>query len=291
MKKTIFCFIFPCFIWCMGIQTMYVPQSASLLAKSSTGIAQHYSVNPANIYKTKQFFSFSKNDWLVDTKGQKISYLFNTINNHKAYFSVETLINDKIPIYGIVANDNPIGYFDTYWYSIEYSQAYSLDELFNLETNISIGYKMKLNLSKLYAENITNYSFDVGLNKIFNENFSLGFVINNLSSNFSSSIDRSDLYSDSPLPGIGLNYRMPKSYLDFSVDLLYQNNYYLKKLSVNTLFPYANIILGLSESDNYSNFSYGVSFNFKDWEIIYASLKHEDSSLGTPVSIEISKYF
>ena len=99
------------------------------------------------------------------------------------------------------------------------------------------------------------------------------------------------LYSDSPLPGIGLNYRMPKSYLDFSVDLLYQNNYYLKKISVNTLFPYANIILGLSESDNYSNFSYGVSFNFKDWEIIYASLKHEDSSLGTPVSIEISKYF
>ena len=58
---------------------------------------------------------------------------------------------------------------------------------------------MKLNLSKLYAENITNYSFDVGLNKIFNENFSLGFVINNLSSNFSSSIDGSDLYSDSPL--------------------------------------------------------------------------------------------
>ena len=289
MKKIIFYFIFSSLLLCMGVQTMYVPQSASLLANSSTGIAQHYSVNPANVYKTGQFFSFSKNDWFVDTKGQKISYLFKTKNNHKSYFSVETLINDKIPIYGTVANDSPLGYFDTYWHSVEYSQAYHLDKLFDLKTNILIGYKIKLNLSKLYAKNIINYSFDVGFNKLFSENFSLGFVVNNLSSNFSSSTN--NLYSDNPFPGIGLNYKIPKAYLDFSIDLLYRNNYYIKKVSLNTLFSYANVILGLSEADNYSDFSYGISFTFKDWKIIYASLIHEDSSLGTPTSIEISKYF
>ena len=150
---------------------------------------------------------------------------------------------------------------------------------------------MKLNLSKLYAKNITNYSFDIGLNKLFNENLSLGFVINNLSSNFSSSIDKDNLYSDSPFPGIGLNYKIPKAYLDLSIDLLYRNNYYLKKASINTLFSYANVIVGFSETDNYRDISYGISFTFKDWKIIYASLSHEDSSLGTPTSIEISKYF
>jgi len=275
----------------MGIQTMYVPQSASLLANSSTGIAQHYSINPANIYNTEQFFSFSKNDWLVDTKGQKFSYLFKTKNNYKSYFSVETLINDEIPIYGTVANDEPIGYFETYWYSMEYSQAYRLDDLFNFKTDLLIGYKIKLNLSKLYAKNITNYSFDIGLKKSFNKKLSLGFVINNLSSNFSYSINEEDLYSDSPFPGLGLNYKIPEAYLDFSIDLLYRNNYYLKKISLNTLFSYANVIVGFSESDNYNDFSYGISFTFKDWNIIYASLIHEDSSLGTPTSIEISKYF
>ena len=146
-----------------------------------------------------------------------------------------------------------------------------------------------MNLSKLYAKNITNYSFDVGFNKSFSENFSLGFVVNNLSSNLSSSTN--NLYSDNPFPGIGVNYKIPNAYLDFSIDLLYRNNYYIKKVSLNTLFSYANVILGLSETDNYSDFSYGISFTFKDWTIIYASLLHEDSSLGTPTSIEISKHF
>ena len=83
MRKIFFYLIFSSIIWCMGVQTMYVPQSASLLANSSTGIAQHYSINPANVYRTEQFFSFSKNDWFIDTKGQKISYLFKTKNDHK----------------------------------------------------------------------------------------------------------------------------------------------------------------------------------------------------------------
>ena len=50
MKKLFFYFTFNSFLLSMGIQTMYVPQSALLLANSTTGIAQHYSINPANVY-------------------------------------------------------------------------------------------------------------------------------------------------------------------------------------------------------------------------------------------------
>ena len=84
---------------------------------------------------------------------------------------------------------------------------------------------------------------------------------------------------------------MPKVYLDLSLDLVYKNDDYFKKVSFSTLFSYVNIILGLTESDRYSDFSYGISFTFRDWSIIYASLSHEDSSLGAPSSIEISKHF
>ena len=94
-----------------------------------------------------------------------------------------------------------------------------------------------------------------------------------------------------PFFGIGVNYDMPKAYLGFAVDLLYRDDYFIKKASINTLFSYINIILGIMESDNKSNFSYGMSFSFKDWTIIYGSQIHEDSSLDSPNSIEISKHF
>ena len=290
MKKLFFYFTFNSFLLSMGIQTMYVPQSALLLANSTTGIAQHYSINPANVYNKEQFFSFSKNNWFENTQGQKFSYLFKTNKNNKSYFSIETLINDNIPIYGSSASDDgPIGYFETYWYSVEFSQAYLLDRILNMETDILIGYKLKLNLSKLYAKNITNYSFDLGFRKSISENFSLGFVVKNLSSNFSSSTN--DLFDDNPFFGIGVNYDIPKAYLGFAVDLLYRDDYFIKKASINTLFSYVNVVLGIMESDNKSNFAYGMSFSFKDWTIIYGSQIHEDSSLDSPNSIEISKHF
>ena len=43
--------------------------------------------------------------------------------------------------------------------------------------------------------------------------------------------------------------------------------------------------------DSYKDFSYGLSFQIKDWAIIFGSIIHDNSALGAPKSVELKKYF
>ena len=59
----------------IGIRALAIPQSATLLGKSGTGISHSIHINPALIVSDNPYVSFSKNKWFSDLEGQKISTL------------------------------------------------------------------------------------------------------------------------------------------------------------------------------------------------------------------------
>ena len=143
MKFYIIYIIFFSLALCTGPQTIYVVQNASLLANSSTGIAFNHNLNPANLVFNNKYISFSKNNSIHDLDGQKIS-ISNILNEKKSFFSFENLSSSSIPIYEDSAptDDNPIGYFDTYWYAVEFSQSFKLNKYFH-KSNIMLVYKIR----------------------------------------------------------------------------------------------------------------------------------------------------
>ena len=62
----------------IGLKALIIPQTATLIGNSSTGIAHYPALNPANHYNANSNFSFSNNNWFADLKGQKISLLTNS---------------------------------------------------------------------------------------------------------------------------------------------------------------------------------------------------------------------
>ena len=104
IKLTIF-ILFLSLSFSIGLKALVIPQSASLLSTSGTGISNNYQVNPALLLNEKNHVSFSKNIWLGDVSGQKICL----ISKNKTYFSFETLSVSDIELRDEIANDTPYG--------------------------------------------------------------------------------------------------------------------------------------------------------------------------------------
>ena len=275
-----------------GPQTMYVIQNASLLANSSTGIALNHNLNPANIVFNDKHVSFSKNNSIYDLEGQKISIL-NIFNGKKSFFSFENLSSSSIPIYedSPPIDDNPIGYFDTYWYAVEFSQSFEFNNFFQL-SDIMFGYKIKANLYKLFSDKSTDYSFDVGFRKKINNRIDIGFVLKNLSGESSGVNNQiSGIYDGNISYGLGLNYNIPNAYVHISSDIYYRNSNFVNKVSLKTDFPYLNLIFGKTIYSGYSDFSYGLNLDFGGWTFVYGYLSLNDNTIGNPSSIQILREF
>ena len=67
IKLTIF-ILFLSLSFSIGLKALVIPQSASLLSTSGTGISNNYQVNPALLLNEKNHVSFSKNIWLLIRK-------------------------------------------------------------------------------------------------------------------------------------------------------------------------------------------------------------------------------
>ena len=80
--------------------------------------------------------------------------------------------------------------------------------------------------------------------------------------------------------------------MNIYADYLQYNDFNIYKIALKTELPYINIMVGSSYSGNaYRDFSYGLGFYFRNWEVIFGSLTHENPALGTPQCFEIRKYF
>ena len=263
---------------CIGLKALVIPQSASLLSTSGTGICYSYEVNPALLFADNSSISLSKNSWLGGISGQKISYIFNKRN----YISFESLSINDIELRDEIATESPIGFFGAHWYAAEINKSYDLG--FN---NLTFGYKIKLNYSKLFSESMHGYSIDLGLNQNLNQNLNIGILLKNIGREFASNLR----VENNILFGVGVRYNLPDLKLILLSDYLnYDENNFLKFSTITDL-PYLNFIVGGTYSDNYKDLSFGVKLDYKKWELIFGNLNHNNAILGNPSSVEIIKIF
>ena len=277
----IICFSFNV-VFGIGLKALIIPQSALTLASSYTGIAHNINVdiNPASLSYLSPYMGFSKNNWFGDLEGQKISILKNN-----SYISFESLSINDIELRDEVASESPIGFFGAYWYSLEYSRSLNLD--FLQSNKIDIGYKVKVYLSKLYTESMHGVAINLGLTKKMTNQLSFGFVAKNFGKEYVG-----DLNAKTPsVFGIGIKYDLNKIPIMILSDLIYQDEEIFKKVSLETKFPYINLICGFTSGDNYKDYSMGVKMDIEDWSFVYATLKHDSDVLGSPTSIELIRKF
>ena len=226
---------------CIGLKALVIPQSASLLSTSGTGICYSYEVNPALLFADNSSISLSKNSWLGGVSGQKISYIFNKRN----YISFESLSIDDIELRDEIATESPIGFFGAHWYAAEINKSYDLGS-----NNLTFGYKIKFNYSKLFSESMHGYSIDLGLNQNLNQNLNIGILLKNIGREFASNLR----VENNILFGVGVRYNLPNLKLILLSDyLIYDENNFLKFSTITDL-PYLNFIVGGTYSDNYKDF-------------------------------------
>ena len=264
---------------CIGLKALVIPQSASLLSTSATGICYSYEINPALLLVNDSYISLSKNSWIGGVAGQKISYIFNNRN----YISFESLSINDIELRDEIASESPIGFFGAHWYAAEINESYDL--AFN--DGLTFGYKIKFNYSKLFTESMHGYSIDLGFNNKIKENLDIGLLIKNLGKEYSNNLR----VNNDILFGFGIKYYRPDLKLILLSDyLIYDENNFLKFSAITTL-PYLNFVIGSTYSDSYKDLSFGVKLDYKKWALIFGNLNHNNQILGNPSSVEIRKIF
>jgi len=264
---------------CIGLKALIIPQSASLLSTSGTGISYSHEINPALLLEANSYLSLSKNSWLAGVSGQKISYIF----DNRKYISFESLSINDIELRDEIATEEPLGFFGADWYAAEINESYNL----SFYENITFGYKVKLNYSKLYTESMHGYSIDIGFNNQINKNLNIGLLIKNLGREYSNNL-RVD---NDILLGVGISYKVPDLKLILLSDyLIYDENNFLKFSTITTL-PYLNFIIGGTYSESYRDLSFGIKLDYKKWAFIFGNLNHNNPILGNPSSVEIRKIF
>jgi len=264
---------------CIGLKALIIPQSASLLSTSGTGISYSHEINPALLLEPNSYLSLSKNSWLAGISGQKISYFF----DNRKYISFESLSINDIELRDEIASEEPLGFFGADWYAAEINKSYDL----SFYENITFGYKVKLNYSKLYTESMHGYSIDIGFNNQINKNLNIGLLIKNLGREYSNNL-RVD---NDILLGVGVSYKIPDLKLILLSDyVIYDENNFLKFSTITTL-PYLNFIIGGTYSESYKDLSFGIKLDYKKWAFIFGNLNHNNPVLGNPSSVEIRKIF
>ena len=155
------------------------------------------------------------------------------------------------------------------------------------EKDITAGYKIKYNLSKLYTESMYGLTLDFGLTKKINDNFIFGFVAKNFGKEYTGELNA----STPTILGVGLSYEFINIPLSVLADVLYQDEKIVNKFSLRTNYKYVNFICGLTKSENYDDFSFGLKVDMGDWSLVFASLTHSNDVLGSPTYVELINKF
>lgn len=266
----------------IGLKALIVPQNAEMVSLSSSGIAGNINIgiNPASIVNKDSFVSFSNNEWLGGLRGSKISY-YHAKNKINHYFSFEFLGIDDIELRDEHPSDIPIGYVKSNWIAFDY--AGNIPNKYNLD----LGYKLKLNYSKLYTDRYYGYSIDFGLKKSINKFIDIGFVVKDFGIEYKS--NQSNVIDYSAGFGFAYNYLLDKTFFkgfNIFIDGLSVADNEVIRLGMKINFPYVSLMAGTSYSEGYGDFSYGLSFKYEHFEFVIGNLNHENPILGSPVSLE-----
>ena len=260
-------------ILCLGIESISLPQNALEIASSNSGIANSKNIgfNFSNINNLKNGFNISSISWYQDVKGGNIEYKWGKKNHH--YLSLYNLSADDIDLRYLTPSDEPIDVFDIH----HISMAYGFGKSFN---NYQIGTKASINYNQLYTDESLGYNIDLGMSYKYNDFVSLGVAINQLGAE---KIEGS--FINYPLQtGLGLTLNLDGLYSQFHSDIIYNDSLsdeITYRLSSTTKISSLNLITGYNYSKSKSEFSCGLSFNYRKFQFNYGIAFHQ--ALGTPI--------
>ncbi|MAV58934.1 MAG: hypothetical protein CMG07_03165 [Candidatus Marinimicrobia bacterium] len=261
------------FVFSFGVESISLPHNAIEIASSNSGLAnsQNIGFNFSNIGNTSKGFKISSINWYQNIKGGNIEYHWSGKNHH--YISLFNLSADDIDLRYLTPSENPIDIFSIHHVLFSYGFGTKLKE------NIRIGIKTNLIYNQLYTDESTGYNFDFGLSYDYNNDLSLGIALNNLG------IEKTKNESlNYPLEaGIGISYHLKDIKSTFHSDFVYHeslSNDLALRLSSTTQISNFNFIAGLYHTSDKTEFSCGLTFRYRKFELDYGISFHQ--ALGSP---------
>ena len=260
-------------IFCLGVESIALPQNALEIASANSGIADSKNIgfNFSNINNLKNGFNLSSIAWYQDVKGGNIEYKWGQENHH--YLSLYNLSADDIDLRYLTPSDEPIDIFDIHHVSI----AYGFGKNFN---NYKMGAKASINYNQLYTDESLGYNIDIGMSYKYNNFISLGVAINQLGAEKIAG----SFISYPVQAGLGLTLDLNRLNSQFHSDIIYNDSFsdeITLRLSSKTKISSLNIITGYNHSKSKSEFSCGLSFEYRKFQFNYGVAFHQ--ALGTPV--------
>jgi len=260
-------------IFTFGVESISLPHNAIEIASSNSGVANSRNIgfNFSNISNTSKGYKVSSINWYQNIKGGNIEFHWANKNNH--YLSIFNLTADDIDLRYITPSENPIDVFSVHHLLISYGYGTKLKE------NIRIGLKTNLVYNQLFTSESTGYNFDFGISYDYNKDLSFGIALNNLG--LEKTKNESINY---PLEAaIGASYSIQSLKSTLHTDIMYHEsllNDLAFKISTETEFLNFNFITGFYNSNEKSEFSCGLSFQYRSFQFDYGISFHQ--ALGSP---------
>ena len=268
MRIYIYIYIISFNLFAIGFDAVNIFTSPNDLSLSGSGVASKNSIynNPAISSNDNSIVSFSTNRWIQNFSGNSFFY-----SKNKFRLSFNSIGVDDIKVYNDTPSDSPLDIIGSHYLSFGLSKGFEIN-------NFIIGIGSHFQYSQLFTEDLYALTFDVGMKKVFLDNFRIGFLAKNLT------------YDNSQIPS---SYCAGLSYYNSIInsELLFDYNYssiysgglhigFIQKIKIIT------INFGYSGYESRATFSSGLEINIRDnYKFLYSILSLQNSNLG------LSHYF
>jgi len=261
------------FIFCLGIESISLPNNALEIASANSGIgnSKNIGLNFSGINNIENSINISSILWYQGVKGGNIEYKWG--NEYHHYLNLYSLSANDIDLRDEIPSDSPIDLFDIHHVSIAYGFGTSISEKLN------IGVKSSINYNQLYTDESVGFNLDMGLSYNYSELLAFGAIINQFGSE---KIENSSI-SYPFLIGFGTTLNLKSLQSKIHSDIIYDNSFNNEltyKISSITHFSFINIITGYHYSQSKSEFACGLSFRYRQIEFEYGVSFHK--ALGMP---------
>jgi hypothetical protein len=268
MRNSIYLFIISFNLSAIGFDAVNIFTSPSDLSLSGAGVASKNSIynNPAISSNKNSTICFSTNKWIQNFSGNSFFY-----SKNKFRLSFNSIGVDDIKVYNDTPSDSPLDIIGSHYLSFGLSKGFEIN-------NFRIGIGSHFQYSQLFTEDLYGLTFDIGMRKIFSDNFRIGFLAKNLA------------YDNPEVPQsytVGLSYSNStintELLVDYSHSSTYDQGFHLgivQKIKIIT------INLGYSGYEARTTLSSGLEVDInKNYKFLYSILSLQDSHLG------LSHYF
>ena len=268
MRNSIYLFIISFNLSAIGFDAVNIFTSPSDLSLSGAGVASKNSIynNPAISSNKNSTICFSTNKWIQNFSGNSFFY-----SKNKFRLSFNSIGVDDIKVYNNTPSDSPLDIIGSHYLSFGLSKGFEIN-------NFRIGIGSHLQYSQLFTEDLYGLTFDIGIRKIFSDNFRIGFLAKNLTydnPNVPQSYTAGLSYSNSTIN--------TELLVDYSHSSTYDQGFHLgiiQKIKIIT------INLGYSRYEARTTLSSGLEVDInKNYTFLYSVLSLQDSNLG------LSHYF